>query len=87
MYIILCYDVGAERVNRMHKTVKKYLHPVQRSVLEGNITDSAMQRMKREIAEIIDPEKDAVAIYLCAAAKDIVMEQIGVTKERDAQFL
>ena len=26
-------------------------------------------------------------IYCCAAAKDIVMEQIGVTREKDTQFL
>ena len=87
MYIILCYDVGAERVGRMHKTALKYLHPVQRSVFEGNLTDSAMQRMKREIAGIIEPETDAVALYCFAAAHDVVKEQIGVVLERETQFL
>ena len=63
MYIILCYDVGAERVGRMHKTVLKYLHPVQRSVFEGNLSDSTMLRMKREIAALRE-QCDILCVYL-----------------------
>ncbi len=87
MYIILCYDVGSERVGRMRKTALKYLHPVQRSVFEGNLSDSTMLRMKREIAGIIEPEADAVVLYCCVAAHDVVKEQIGVILEKDQQFL
>ncbi len=87
MYIILCYDVSAERVGRVHKTAKKYLHPVQKSVLEGNITESQLERMKREIAGLIDPESDAVAVYRCPAESSMLKEQIGVILEKDQQFL
>ncbi len=55
--------------------------------MEGNITGSALQRMKREIAGIIDPEKDAVALYRCATVHEVVKDQIGVISEKDAQFL
>lgn len=87
MFIILCYDVGEKRVGRMHKTAKKYLHPVQKSVFEGNVSEGELQRMKKEISGIIDPEMDVVSVYCCSTAHEIVKEQIGVILEKDTQFL
>ena len=84
MYIVLCYDVGVERVGRVHKTAKKYLRPVQKSVLEGNMTESELERMKRELAELIDPEHDVATIYFCAFAGNMMKAQIG--KPRDASL-
>ena len=87
MYMILCYDVGTERVGRVHKAAKKYLHPVQKSVFEGTLTESELQRLKTEIARLIEPEQDAVAIYRFPSPGGVMKEQIGTILEKDYQFL
>ena len=38
MYVILVYDIGQKRVAKMLKLCRKYLHWIQNSVFEGEIT-------------------------------------------------
>jgi CRISPR-associated endonuclease Cas2 len=40
MFLILVYDVNEKRVNKVLKTCRKYLHWVQNSVLEGEISEA-----------------------------------------------
>lgn len=44
MFVILTYDVGEKRVNRVRKTLKKYLTWTQNSVFEGQITDAKLHK-------------------------------------------
>lgn len=87
MFIVLCYDIEAERINRIHKIAKKYLVPVQKSVLEGNLTERSLFRMKQDIAAAIDPEKDSVIIYAYANVNQVSKEQIGIMTKGEHQFL
>ena len=47
MYIIIVYDVNVDRVNKVNKFLKAYLHWQQNSVFEGKVT-------KSQYNEIID---------------------------------
>jgi CRISPR-associated protein Cas2 len=38
MYVIVVYDVGIERLNKVRIFLKQYLNWVQNSVLEGELT-------------------------------------------------
>ena len=80
MYVILCYDARKERDARLRKICRKYLYTTQKSVFEGNITESGLNRLKREIAEHINPEMDAVMIYQFPSAAMVVRAQIGVNR-------
>ncbi|MEM3489884.1 MAG: CRISPR-associated endonuclease Cas2, partial [Nitrososphaerota archaeon] len=40
MYVILAYDIGEERVNKVLKICRKYLTWVQNSVFEGDLTEA-----------------------------------------------
>ncbi len=62
MYIILVYDVNAERVSKVNKYLKKYLLWRQNSVFEGEISGSLIDSMIRGIKKIIK-EEDSVIIY------------------------
>jgi len=70
MKIILVYDIATEdssdqaRLNRIRKIIKKYIHHVQKSVFEGEITPSKLERMKREILDAVDKDRDSVIIYV-----------------------
>ena len=42
MYVILVYDFGEKRVNKMLKLCRKYLNWIQNSVFEGEIPDDSL---------------------------------------------
>ncbi|MDX1905292.1 MAG: CRISPR-associated endonuclease Cas2, partial [Thermonemataceae bacterium] len=39
MYVILIYDCGEKRVTKMLKLCRQYLHWIQNSVFEGEISE------------------------------------------------
>lgn len=78
MYLILCYDVKAKRVGKLRKVVKKYLHPVQRSVFEGFLPESKLRQLKQEIEKLVDCEEDSIRIYKFQTLQGAQVEQLGV---------
>lgn len=69
MRIILVYDIELKepedqrRLNQAKKIARKYLHHVQKSVFEGEITMGQLARLKTEIKDIVDNKRDSVIIY------------------------
>jgi len=63
VHVILVYDIGEKRVAKVLKTCRKYLHWVQNSVFEGEITNANLVRLKGELKRIIKKEEDSVVIY------------------------
>lgn len=49
MYVIMVYDVAEERVYKVLKTARKYLNWIQNSVLEGEITQGTLLKLKFDI--------------------------------------
>lgn len=69
MKVILIYDIETKepadqnRLNRAKKIGRKYLHHVQKSVFEGEITESQLARLENEILQVVDRTRDNVIIY------------------------
>jgi CRISPR-associated protein Cas2 len=63
MKVILVYDIGEKRVNKILKTCRKYLNWVQNSVFEGEISYAKFEKLKMEIKNIINEDEDSVIIY------------------------
>lgn len=80
MFIVLTYDVNQKRVGKVMKTCRKYLVHVQRSVFEGNVSESKIKHLKEELHKIIDFDEDAICIYGVANCSNITKEQIGVVE-------
>ena len=78
MFVILVYDVGKKRVQRVMKKCRGYLSHVQRSVFEGNLTQAQLDRLKGELRELIEPREDAVCIYKVGSYRFTSRETIGV---------
>lgn len=78
MFAILSYDVSEKRVNKVMKVCRRYLHHVQNSLFEGNLTEKTLRNLKEELKKIIVPEEDALCIYLTHAEKYMVKDEIGV---------
>ncbi len=87
MFVILVYDVGTKRVGKVMKTAKKYLVPVQNSAFEGVMTESKINKLKAELAPIIDPEHDSVILYKLGSVTFAEKDEIGRIKNDDYYFL
>ena len=49
MFVILVYDIGEKRVQKVLKTCRKYLYWVQNSVFEGDISNADFVKLKAEL--------------------------------------
>ncbi len=77
MYVIVVYDTAAERNSKVLKTCRQYLHHVQRSVFEGNLSPAQLLRFQRSIAAVIDHSYDHVLVYTLPPGADIARESLG----------
>lgn len=80
MYVILVYDVGEKRVTKVLKRCRKYLNWVQNSVLEGEISETSLKKLKMELEKIIEDEQDSVIIYSSRTTRYSEREIMGLRK-------
>lgn len=80
MNVILVYDVNEKRVAKVLKTCRKYLHWVQNSVFEGEITEAKLMKLKAELRKIVNEEEDSVIIYTFRSVWYTNRETIGLKK-------
>jgi CRISPR-associated protein Cas2 len=79
LFVILVYDTLAERNPSVLKTCRQYLHWVQRSVFEGELSAAQYRSLTRELTAQIDIGYDSVRIYTTRAAEFIDKHTIGVS--------
>ena len=77
MFVILAYDVGKERVTKVMKICRKYLHHIQKSVFEGIITDAKLEKLKNELKQCVNFAEDKVCVYKFASLKYSGKEELG----------
>jgi len=80
MYLIMVYDIKEERVNKVLKIARKYLNWVQNSVLEGEISDAGLEKLKMELKAVINPDEDSIVFYLMRTTRYTSREIIGIEK-------
>lgn len=79
MFVILVYDTLAERNPHALKTCRKYLHWVQRSVFEGELSAAQYLSLTKELTAQLDTSYDSVQIYTVRATDFIDKRTIGAT--------
>lgn len=80
MYVILVYDVGVERVQRVCAYLKRHLPRVQNSVFEGELTESKLASLKAGLYRLLDPRTDAVLLWVLRDARWADRQVIGHEK-------
>ncbi len=80
MYVIIVYDIEEKRVAKVCKFLRQYLHWVQNSVFEGELTDGKFQELQFGLRKLIKPDKDSVLFYKMRAEYDFEKETMGVEK-------
>ncbi len=93
MYIILVYDISSEssegkkRLTKIMKKCREYLHHTQRSVFEGEITESKLMALKIAINKIVNDKEDYVVIYRMDNKNNLKRENIGIDFDPTANIL
>jgi len=87
MYVIIVYDVEQSRVPKVCQYLKRWLNWVQNSVFEGELRESQLERIKRDLLDLIDHEYDSVYIYKLPHRKLIRKEVLGIEKAMVETFL
>ena len=86
MYCILVYDIGEKRVNKMLKLCRRYLHWIQNSVFEGELTAVQLKKLKSEAKGIME-ESDSLIIFKSKDARWLDKEVVGEEKNKLDNFL
>jgi len=80
MYALIVYDVRAWRVARVCKYLRRFLSHVQNSVFEGDLTARNLNRVQKDLADLIDLHEDSVLLYILRDQAAMRREKIGVEK-------
>ncbi|MCM8768001.1 MAG: CRISPR-associated endonuclease Cas2 [Candidatus Omnitrophica bacterium] len=70
MKVIFIYDIelkenkDQKRLNKIKKIGRRYLTHIQKSVFEGELTESQIYRMENDVLKVIDKERDSVIFYI-----------------------
>jgi len=86
MYVVLVYDMEAERTQRMLKLCRRYLTHVQNSVLEGEISEGDLKQLSGEIENLLKPDESVILYEL---SSDTLLERTvyGEDPTEDSRFL
>lgn len=87
MYVLVVYDVAVERVGKVHKFLKGFLHWRQNSVFEGELTESQIEKLRDGLDKIISADADSVLFYISRDARWLRREHLGKTATTVENFL
>jgi CRISPR-associated protein Cas2 len=87
MYVIVVYDVEQVRVGKVCQFLRRFLHWVQNSAFEGDLTESQLERIRVGLGDIIDQDHDSVYIYKLPDDRWLKREVIGQDKRTMDQVI
>ena len=78
--MIIVYDAGVKRLNKVRIFLKQYLNWVQNSVFEGELTKAEYLRVRLRLMDLIDEDEDCIFIYSVRDRKYLGFEELGTRK-------
>lgn len=86
MYVIAIYDVNEKRVAKMLKLCRRFLHHIQNSVFEGEISEANIEALKIESKKILSDD-DSFIIFMSRDKKWLDKTIIGAEKRSAGNFI
>nr|WP_231378813.1 CRISPR-associated endonuclease Cas2 [Natrinema sp. J7-1] len=86
VYIVVVYDMEADRTHKMLKFLRRYLTHVQNSVLEGDVTEGDLEKIRSGVNEVLKPGESTI-IYRVSSEKMVERTVFGDDPAADDQFL
>jgi CRISPR-associated protein Cas2 len=87
MDVIVVYDTAAERNPKILKLCRRYLHHVQRSVFEGELSPAQLQTFQHQVSRVIEDDYDHVLIYTMPPGAEIRRIEIGTGEAAPSDVL
>lgn len=87
MYVIAVYDIGEKRVGKMLKLFRRYLHWIQNSVFEGELSEVQLQELQLEAKKIMKSEEDSLIFFKSRQQRWLEKEIVGVERASTDNFL
>ncbi len=87
MYVIAVYDVESKRTAKMLKLCRQYLHWIQNSVFEGEITEVKLKELIIRSKKIMDESYDSFIIFQNPHGNWLTKQIIGMEKSSLDQML
>jgi len=86
MYVILVYDIDQKRVGKMLKLCRRYLHWIQNSVFEGEITEVKLKELVLSARALME-EKDSLIVFKSREERWLEKEVYGEEKNELDTFI
>jgi len=86
MYVMMVYDLEADRTQKALKIGRRYLTHVQNSVLEGEISEGDLSKLKNEIDDLLKPGESTI-IYELSSDTLLNRTVYGEDPTEDQRFL
>jgi CRISPR-associated protein Cas2 len=86
MYIVMVYDLEADRTQKALKLGRRYLTHVQNSVLEGEISEGDLETLKNEVDDLLQPGESTI-IYELSSDTLLNRTVYGEDPTEDQRFL
>jgi len=87
MFVILVYDVKESRVSKALKICRQYLHWVQNSVFEGELTGAQLAKLQFALRHVLNLEEDSVVLYKFRTKHYFKRETMGIEKGGEEGFI
>ena len=78
--MLIVYDIGVERINRVRQFLRQYLTWIQNSAFEGELSEGQLERVKVGVKRLIKKDEDSVIIFTASSEKWLQKEIIGIEK-------
>lgn len=85
MFVVIVYDVHADRTQQICDYLRRWLNWRQNSVFDGHLTESEYERVLTWIRSFIETDEQ-VLMYTTTRENALDIEEIGETRE-DTRFL
>lgn len=87
MYVIVVYDVEADRTREPRKYLRQHLNHVQNSVFEGQVTESNAENIESKIEEFVQDSSESIIMYKLWSDEYMDRTVYGDDPAEDSQFL
>ena len=82
MYVILVYDMKQQRVGRMLKLCRRYLHWIQNSVFEGEISEVKLAELLAKARDLMEEDEDSLILFKSRTQQWLEKEVVGRERSR-----
>jgi CRISPR-associated protein Cas2 len=85
-YVIVVYDVQADRTPKFLRYLRRYLTHVQNSVFEGELTEGTLEEVTTALESMLEAD-ESVIVYRMASEKYVDRFVFGDDPMDNQQFL